>query len=186
MTLPQYLPAEDQAAIGWEHARRLGQFTAHELAAAAKLRLEVLRPALRAWCQAGMLTCRTIGQRRRHLYAVAETPVAVERPASTPAEAMWRTAQVLTRSGGQFSAVDLVMHATTEAAAVSEEDARRFCALLMRGGYLRVIRKAIPGRLPASYRLIRDTGPRPPEERRVRAVWDPNTRQWVHVPEPGA
>jgi hypothetical protein len=186
MTLPRYLPAEDQAAIGWEHARQLGQFTAHELAARSKLRLEVLRPALRAWCHAGMLTYLPVGQRRRFVYRVAETPVVVERPASTPAEAMWRTAQVLTRTGGQFSPVDLVMHAATEATAVSEDDARQFCAMLMRGGYLRVIRKAIPGRLPASYRLIRDTGPRPPEERRVRAIWDPNTRRWVHVPEPSA
>lgn len=182
MTLPQFLPAEAQAAIGWDHARALGQFTAHQLAARSRLRLEVLRPALRAWCNAGMLTYQPVGRRRRYLYIVAETPVPVERAASTPAEAMWRTARTLAR----FSPVDLVMHASTEAAPVTDEDARRFCGLLMRAGYLRVLRKAVPGRLPAMYLLIRDTGPRPPEERRVRGVWDANERRWVHVPEPGA
>ncbi|MDP2064178.1 MAG: hypothetical protein Q8Q63_03405 [Phaeovulum sp.] len=37
----------------------------------------------------------------------------------------------------------------------------------------------MPGRREAIYRLIRNTGPRPPRERRVRAVWDDNLGELV-------
>ena len=42
--------------------------------------------------------------------------------------------------------------------------------------------KARPGVRAARYRLVRDTGPRAPRERRVRALWDDNERRYAHVP----
>lgn len=51
---------------------------------------------------------------------------------------------------------------------------------------LRVVQKASPGHgRKAIYRLIRNTGPLPPQIQRVKHVFDPNTRE-VHMPENGA
>ena len=38
-----------------------------------------------------------------------------------------------------------------------------------------MVRKAVPGRSQAVYRLVRNTGPQPPMIQRVRQVFDPNT-----------
>ena len=46
---------------------------------------------------------------------------------------------------------------------------------------MRVTRKAKPGVNEAFYRLIRDTGPRAPVEKRVRAIYDPNEERLTHV-----
>ena len=62
----------------------------------------------------------------------------------------------------------------TDLVPVSLKDAHIYCQLLLKAEYLRVQQKAVPGRREASYRLIRNTGPLPPMERRVRAVIDQN------------
>lgn len=80
-----------------------------------------------------------------------------------------------------FSAIDLAAHSNTPEVAVTPEAAREYCQMLTRAGYLRVERAAIPGRREAVYRLIKNTGPRPPMERRVRAVFDENLGEIVHV-----
>lgn len=87
-------------------------------------------------------------------------------------ENMWRTMQHLP----EFTSVDVAAHATTDTVAVTKEVAQAYISMLFRTGYLRVIRKAEPmaGRL-ATYRLVRNTGPRPPKIQRVKRVFDPNT-----------
>lgn len=90
---------------------------------------------------------------------------------------MWRTARRLK----DFSATDLVAWSSTEETPVDHKAARRFCELLLRGGYVRVTRKAKPGVNEAFYRMIRDTGPRAPVEKRVRAIYDPNEERLTHV-----
>ncbi|KAF0674353.1 hypothetical protein PMES_03357, partial [Profundibacterium mesophilum KAUST100406-0324] len=95
-----------------------------------------------------------------------------------PAENMWTAARMLTT----FSPRDLAAHSTTDDVLVSEDDARLFCGFLLRGSYVRVIRKAAPGKREARYKLVRNTGPRPPVERRLRAIWDENTGQYTHIP----
>lgn len=93
-------------------------------------------------------------------------------------ENMWRSMRGL-RS---FSPHDLVVHSTTPDVSVSEATAKSYCAMLLRTGFLRVERKASPmSGKQAIYRLIRNTGPKPPQIQRVKHVFDPNTRQ-VHVP----
>lgn len=92
---------------------------------------------------------------------------------------MWRSMRMLAR----FSAVDLAAHSTTETVNVSEATAQSYCSMLARTGYLRVVQKADPVRArKAVYRLVRNTGPRPPMIQRVKQVFDPNTRE-VHRPE---
>jgi len=92
---------------------------------------------------------------------------------------MWRTARNLS----VFTPADLAIHSTTDVVSVDEEEASAYCRLLLRGGYLRVERKARPGHHQALYKLIRNTGPAAPRERRVRAVYDDNLCQFTHIAE---
>lgn len=85
---------------------------------------------------------------------------------------MWRTMRML----GEFTPRDIACHSTTDTVTVREETAKSYCGMLLACGYLRVTHKAVPGRRQATYRLIRNSGPRPPQIQRVKQVWDPNTR----------
>lgn len=87
-------------------------------------------------------------------------------------ENMWRSMRLLE----QFTSRDIAVHSNTPDVQVSEETAKSYCTMLMRCGYLRVVQKARPsvGQL-AIYRLIRNTGPLPPQVQRIKQVFDPNT-----------
>lgn len=89
-------------------------------------------------------------------------------------ENMWRSMRGLT----EFSPRDIAAHSTTPDVAVSEHTAKAYCGMLLKTGYLRVVKKAEPlaGR-QAIYRLIRNLGPKPPQIQRVKRVFDPNTRE---------
>ena len=71
-------------------------------------------------------------------------------------ENMWRSMRML----AEFTARDIAAHTTTDLVGVTEMTAKSDCSLLFRAGYLRVTRKAVPGRAIATYRLIRISGPR--------------------------
>lgn len=86
---------------------------------------------------------------------------------------MWRSMRML----GQFSPTDLAAHSTTETTQVSLLTAKAYCTALSKAGYLRVVSKARPPRKQAVYRLVRNTGPLPPQVQRVKQVWDPNLEQ---------
>lgn len=93
-------------------------------------------------------------------------------------ENMWRSMRMMP----QFSWRDIAVHSTTETVTVSGETAKSYCYMLLKCGYLRVMQKAdVRGRL-AVYKLIRNTGPQPPQVQRVKQIFDPNTRE-VFVPE---
>lgn len=91
-------------------------------------------------------------------------------------EQMWRSMCILK----QFSYRDLIETATIE---IPEWTAKSYCRILLATGYLRVMQKADPakGRI-AHYRLIRNSGPKPPQVQRVKRIFDPNTRT-VYAPE---
>lgn len=93
-------------------------------------------------------------------------------------ENMWRSMRMLP----QFSVVDLAAHSTTDTVSVARETAVAYCTMLLKTGYLRVLQTAIPGRRHAIYRLIRNSGPQPPQVQRVKQIFDPNTHK-VFVPE---
>lgn len=144
-----------------------------------------LREVLTQLREAGWLEEVGLTARRAKLLALTEAGQrgaaqelrAREQPASDPQVNMWRTARRLK----DFSATDLVAWSSTEETPVDHKAARRFCELLLRGGYVRVTRKAKHGVNDAFYRLIRDTGPRAPVEKRVRAIYDPNEERLTHV-----
>jgi hypothetical protein len=84
---------------------------------------------------------------------------------------MWRTMRML----AQFSPRDVAAHATTDIVNVSETTAKAYCTALMKAGYLKVVAKAAPPRKQAVYRLIKNSGPKPPMIQRTKQVFDPNT-----------
>jgi len=167
----------EQAA--YEAACGMERFTVYRLSAQTHVPVETVRRILKRWTSSGRVVCEGLGRRHRKVYRMTDR-ARIAHPTGNADWNMWRSARML----GQFTAVDIQMHSNTASAEVSAANAHRFCTMLLRGGYLRVVRKAVSGRHPAMYRLIRDTGPKPPVERRVRAIWDPNTREFAHVAEP--
>lgn len=91
---------------------------------------------------------------------------------------MWRSICGLP----EFSPRDIAAHSTTPDVSVTEATAKSYCSMLLKTGYLRVVKKAEPmaGR-QAIYRLIRKSGSRAPQIQRIKQVYDPNTGM-VHVP----
>ncbi|WP_158971947.1 hypothetical protein [Chachezhania sediminis] len=89
-------------------------------------------------------------------------------------ENMWRSIYMLR----EFTHVDIAQHATTLSVTVTNETAKSYVSMLLKCGYLKVLRKAEPvkGRL-ALYRLIRNNGPLPPKIQRVKRIYDPNTHE---------
>lgn len=89
---------------------------------------------------------------------------------------MWRSMRIMKT----FSAPEIAQLSSTSAVTVTESTAQSYIGILFATGFLTVIEKANPGiGRKASYRLVRNTGPRPPMIQRVKRVYDPNTRQ-VH------
>lgn len=91
---------------------------------------------------------------------------------------MWRSMRML----GQFTPRDLAMHSTTDTVSVSDETAKSYCTMLLKAKYLRVLRKASPGKTQAVYKFVRNTGPMPPQIQRVKQVFDPNLREVTYYP----
>lgn len=168
----------------WDQVRALGRFTADDLTDVASR--AAIQNYLHSWERSGAI--RFDGKDgQRLLYIQIEqdetAPPVQARDGSParrgrPADHMWTAARMLM----SFTPRDLAAHSTTDEVQVSEDDARLFCAMLMRGSYLRVLRKAQPGKREARYKLVRNTGPRPPVEKRLRAIWDENTRSYTHIP----
>lgn len=96
-------------------------------------------------------------------------------------EQMWRTMRLI----GEFSAIELAAHASTEQVPVLASTAERYLGHLCHAGYLVLVspaRKLGSGwHQPARYRLApgKYTGPRPPMIQRSKAVYDPNLDQVV-------
>ena len=94
-------------------------------------------------------------------------------------ENMWRSMRMM----GVFTPQDLAVHSTTETTNVAVATAKAYCTMLMKAGYLRVVRKAQPPTRQAAYRLVRDTGPLHPQIQRVKQVYDQNLGEVTYHPE---
>ncbi|MFH0302658.1 hypothetical protein AAFX91_36940 [Bradyrhizobium sp. 31Argb] len=96
---------------------------------------------------------------------------------STAQEQLWRTIRNLK----SFGLTELVFAATTEEVAPGYQTAKRYVCRLTTAGYLTEQRSR--GAIKAVYRLKpgMDTGPKPPEARKLEAelMWDPNKRVLV-------
>ena len=185
MTIRAYSDS-DRRAVLWNAALHLGTFTIAQITGEAGCEYHAVRATLREWETQGKVRCDRPRDRRGikgtplvWTVTVAPTPAA-EEGSGTPLERCWRAARGLR----EFSPAVLAMHAASATVPVAEEDAASLCRTLLRAGYLRVLQKAVPKRQSAVYRLIRDTGPQVPVERRVVTVWDPNLCEYTHIAEP--
>ena len=169
---------EAVAEAAWALALRLSQFGYGEIAAGIKISIEQATRIVRGWDGQGALELLQSGAGLRKLWKVRP---GCARPAPAPLgrsaeENLWTAMRGL-RS---FTPTDIAAHASTELVQVATADAQAYCRVLLAGGYLRVERKASPARgQEAIYRLIRNTGPRPPRATRVSAVVDDNTHSVV-------
>lgn len=165
----------------WATARRLEVFSYGSLASEAHVSIERATRLVRHWQMRHAVTEAGLGDRGRKLFRLSaeEMPVApaAREAGGTPQGNLWRAMQLLK----SFTPTDLYAHSNTPTVRVSAEDATAYCQTLQRAGYLRVERKAVPGKREAIYRLTRNTGPQAPVLKRVRAVVDPNLGQIVHV-----
>ncbi|WP_226779549.1 hypothetical protein [Oceaniglobus trochenteri] len=172
----------------WNTAVRLGEFSCYQLASECGLDAKMVREIVGEWVKARRAEFTHVGEKRRRRYRligdIGVQPL-FRRPDGspvgnqTPQGNMWRSARQLM----VFTPRDLAVHSTTDVVIVNEEDAAAYCRMLLRGAYLRVERKARPGVHQALYRLIRNTGPAAPRERRVRAVYDDNLCEFTHIAE---
>lgn len=130
------------------------------------------RNRVRNWLEAGIIEAVDQAEGAVWQWRVKDgAKVAVTVKTRSPEQNMWTAMRQLK----SFSPRELAAHATTETTAVTLEMAQEYCRALLGAGYLMVSKKAIPGNRLAIYRLVKNTGPRPPRAKRVRAVVDDNT-----------
>lgn len=173
------MPMTEREAAAWTVAQRLAPgWTIKRLSAESGASTSSVQDWVRAWVAQGLVARSGTWTKLRFTVLAAPAPVATGR-VQTPERNMW-TAM---RKAQSFSARDLALHASTDAVEVTEAEAARYLRALLPAGYLRVLRKAAPPHRDAVYRLIRDTGPEAPRERRIVALWDPNEGRYAHLPE---
>lgn len=181
---PAHAPTPGRQEI-WE-AIRLGRgfFTVLSLVDATGANRKTVEDYLRCLLPAGVIAQKgdsgyeLIDDRGHHAPRLNRSGKPVMQGAGV--ENMWRSIRGL----GQFTALDVAVHSTAGPVSVTEATAKAYVSMLLRTGYLKVVTKAVPGKRQATYRLIRNTGPKPPKVQRVKHVYDPNTKE-VHIPEAG-
>lgn len=168
--------ATEDAAFAF--AMTQSSFGHAEIAIHMNLSEDWARKMVRGWNKAGKLDVLKSGHRVRTIYKVRDDARVRPAPARrSPEQCMWIGMRLLK----SFTPRDLAAQASTEATEVTLEAAQAYCRALMAAGFLSVARKAVPGKSEAIYRLARNTGPRPPREKRVRAVVDDNTEQVIVI-----
>lgn len=91
-------------------------------------------------------------------------------------EQLWRTMRIL----GSFATQDLIVHATTEDCAIKLGSAREYLKYLAKAGYI------VQRQRGGAWRLVKNTGPRPPVIQQIPQVFDPNTGKVVWTGKAGA
>lgn len=168
-------------ARAWEIAKMRQLFTCHDLSADTGYSVDYCRRMINDWERTGYIVFEGYFSQKKR-YKVSSKPGAPKVKTldgeqvqdHSPQDALWRAM----RGVRVFTPRDLVMHANTAQVPVTEKDARDYCRFLARAGYLRVEQKASPEKdRPATYRLVRNTGPRAPRKVRIPALTDDNLGQ---------
>lgn len=156
--------------IAWDIAQKLGAFSYAQLATDARITLVHATHVTRAWAREGRVKLvsdlpRGAGRLRFEIVIGFKLPV---EPSNRDAyDQMWAAM----RKFGSFRPTDV---ASVCAIGVTSDEAQAYCRVLLEGDYLRVVKTAVPNVREAIYRLARNTGPRAPRQKRVRAIIDPN------------
>jgi hypothetical protein len=178
----------------WAIIRRLaesqGTFTAADVDGASNTDIGSVRRYVRALHRAGFLDVvrieRTKAKQPRHVYALKVNQATTPRfrgdgtPIGVAAQKQIWTA---IRALKQFTLPELVFAATTPECRFGAVWAKRYLTMLHQAGYLVQLKPAAGQHRHATWRLkpSMDTGPRPPERRRITtdALWDPNLKKFV-------
>ncbi|MGZ9811258.1 hypothetical protein ACXN5S_12420 [Pseudoroseicyclus sp. H15] len=182
MSDPRTFGAQANQPALWASCRKLKRFTRAELRKETGLGTWTVDTFVQRLLEAHTLKVAGM-EGRAQILEVTDTEAYELAPApreQSPKGNMW-TAMRHLRS---FTVLDVSANASTEEVHVSEVEAKSYCQALLRAGYLRVINTEVPGRRRASYRLIRNSGPQPPAQRRVTGIYDPNAGEWTYLPEP--
>ena len=91
---------------------------------------------------------------------------------------MWQSMRMLK----EFTPNDIVGVSNTTKAQLKLTTVKAYCTILLKADYLRLVRAAEPPTKQAVYRLIRDTGPLPPQVQRTKQLFDPNTNSVAYRP----
>lgn len=170
--------AQAMADAAFAYACTVDRFGYADLARHMDKSLTWARNRVHAWTEAGLVEKLEEQEGAPWQWRVTDSArQAPQTRARSPEDNLWTAMRQLK----SFSPRTLAVNATTETVAISPEQAQSYCRALLGAGYLSVARKAVPGRSEAIYRLIRNTGPRPPREKRVRAVIDANTEQTIVI-----
>lgn len=163
----------------WNAALRLVEFNYRELSEAAYLTHHQVAHFVQGWLKTGEVVRLPVSSTEPLRFQVQNIDMVRPKPGlhESAAANMWTAMRGL-RS---FSPRDIAVHATSDLTSVSREQAQAYCQMLVRAGYLRVVEKAIPPHRDAVYRLVRNTGPFAPVERRIRAVYDENLQKIAHI-----
>jgi hypothetical protein len=162
----------------WEFALRAEAFGYAEISAELMISMEAATALVRKWQDEGRVRVqRGGGGSSRKIFEL--TPEYREPKGRGPqiSQQLWNGMRGLKT----FTPVDLASHCREDLRVVAQE-ASAYCQQLLRAGYLRVVRTAVPGKRDATYQLVRNSGPRAPREKRIVAVWDPNDSVYAYVP----
>ena len=162
----------------WAFALTRPCFGYAEIAANLRIGVDQATRIVQSWVAESALTQLPTSHGQRYLWQIkADFVRRSPTKGRTPEGNMWTAMRMLK----SFTPTDLSAHASTDTVQAPLDIAQTYCRTLLAGGYLKVMRKAAPGLREAIYRLTKDTGPRPPREKRVRAVVDDNTGQLVVI-----
>lgn len=182
MSDPRHAAAQKRL---WNLAATMGSFTYHDLTHKSGLSQRSVEGHVRRWEDEGLLVWDGQKDGARKVYKVTDLglerfkeriALAVMEGGESVEGNLWRSMRGL----NMFSPVDLSTTATTEDTSVTEEEAHKYTQALLKAGYLCVRQKAVPGKRPAIYQLVKNTGPRPPEVKRLRVVVDHNENRVHH------
>lgn len=169
-------------AVAWRAALARDAWTYDDIVADAGLSYAQVQKLVSRWQEAGGVKAVGVRPDRRTEYAVVDATVfdglaAAEETAVAPIRReqseignMWTAMRGL----ATFTPLDISAQASTDDIEVTVPQARKYCRTLLEHGYLKVVRKAVPGKREPVYRLIRNTGPVAPREIRVTKLEDVN------------
>lgn len=168
-----YLRHQEMQAAAWTVAMRLKTFGYKEIAAETGANMPLASAIVKLWVTQGKARQTVVaraGDKNRNLYEATPRPEDLPPVGGDAYDQMWR----VMRKFGVFSPVDLVAHC---AIPIDAKLATGYCQTLLAAGYLRAVQKAVPPHKPATYRLVKSTGPNAPRTRNIRCLIDRNADQ---------
>jgi hypothetical protein len=168
-------------ARAWAFAERVEVFGYAEISAEMSIGMEAATTLVRGWEGEGRVRVQRGGNgSSRKMFELTPEYRQPKSRVGQVRQQLWSAMRGLK----DFTPVDLAAHCRSDLA-VELSEASGYCQALLRAGYLKVTRTAIPGKREASYKLVRNSGPRAPAEKRVVVVWDPNDCAYAYVPGAG-